>query len=40
MATIAGLINEVVMNLKDDAVISEVRKKVNALMDEKPLFQY
>ncbi len=40
MATIAGLINDVVMNLKDENVISEVRKKVNELMDSKPLFQF
>ena len=40
MSTIAGLINEVVMNLKDETVIAGVRKKVNELMDSKPLFQY
>ncbi len=40
MGTIAGLINDVVMNLKDDAVINGVRKKVNDLMDSRPLFQY
>ena len=40
METIAGLINEVVMNLKDENIIAEVRKNVNALMDSKPLFQY
>ena len=40
METIAGLINDVVMNLKDEAVISGVRKKVNELMDARPLFQY
>lgn len=40
MATIAGLINEVVMNLNDETVIAGVRKKVNELMESKPLFQY
>lgn len=38
MEIIAGLINEVVMNIKDEHVISEVRKKVNNLMDGKALF--
>ncbi|UOE41512.1 serine hydroxymethyltransferase [Chryseobacterium suipulveris] len=40
MSTIAGLINDVVMNIKDDNVITGVRKKVNELMDSRPLFQY
>ncbi|WP_234110813.1 serine hydroxymethyltransferase [Chryseobacterium sp. R2A-55] len=40
MEIIAGLINEVVMNIKDEHVISEVRKKVNNLMDGKALFNY
>lgn len=40
MSTIAGLINDVVMNIKDDKVITGVRKKVNELMDSRPLFQY
>lgn len=40
MIAIAGLINEVVMNIKDDNTISEVRKKVNALMEGKPLFSF
>ena len=39
MQTIAGLINDVVMNIKDENVISGVRKKVNELMDSKPLFE-
>ena len=39
MQTIAGLINDVVMNLKNENVISGVRKKVNELMDSKPLFE-
>lgn len=38
MATIAGLINEVVMNIKDDTVISGVRSKVNQLMEGRRLF--
>lgn len=40
MSTIAGLINDVVINIKDDKVITGVRKKVNELMDSRPLFQY
>src|SRR5690606_8091484 len=40
METIAKLINDVVMNLKDEEVISRVRKEVNELMDSRPLFQY
>ena len=40
MEVIAGLINDVVMNLKDESVISGVRQKVNELMNSKPLFQY
>lgn len=40
MEIIAGLINDVVMNLKDETVISRVRKKVNDLMDAKPLFKF
>ncbi|AYO58428.1 serine hydroxymethyltransferase [Chryseobacterium sp. 6424] len=40
METIAGLINDVVMNLKNEDVLADVRKKVNELMDRRPLFQY
>ncbi|ACU06788.1 Serine hydroxymethyltransferase [Flavobacteriaceae bacterium 3519-10] len=40
METIAGLINDVVMNLHDESVIAGVRKKVNELMAGKELFQY
>jgi glycine hydroxymethyltransferase len=40
METIAGLIDEVVTNLKDEAVITSVRRKVNGLMDSRPLFKY
>ncbi|WP_304343296.1 serine hydroxymethyltransferase [Chryseobacterium koreense] len=40
MVTIAGLINDVVMNIKDETVISGVRKKVNDLMEGKALFNY
>lgn len=40
METIAELINDVVMNLNDESVITGVRKKVNELMDSRPLFQY
>ena len=39
METIAGLINDVVMNLNDESVIAGVRKKVNELMDARPLFR-
>lgn len=38
MATIAGLINDVVMNINDDSVISGVRTKVNQLMEGRSLF--
>lgn len=38
METIAGLINDVVTNIKDEAVVANVRKQVNELMDARPLF--
>ena len=40
METIADLINEVVTNIKDEAVITKVRAQVNELMSSKPLFQF
>ncbi len=40
MATIADLIFDVVDNINNDAVIAEVRKKVNAMMEGLPLFSY
>ena len=40
METIADLINEVVTNIKDEAVIAKVRSQVNELMSEQPLFKY
>lgn len=40
METIADLINEVVTNIKDEAVIGKVRSQVNELMSEQPLFKY
>lgn len=40
MDTIADLINEVVTNIKDEAVITKVRSQVNELMSGKPLFQF
>ena len=40
METIADLINEVVTNIKDEAVIAKVRSKVNELMSDQPLFKY
>lgn len=38
MDTVAELISNVVDNVKNDAVIADVRKKVNALMDGRALF--
>ncbi len=40
METIADLINEVVTNIKDEAVIAKVRSQVNELMSDQPLFKY
>lgn len=40
MQIIAGLISEVVDHIKDDAVITAVRGKVNELMNSRPLFQF
>ena len=40
METIADLINEVVTNIKDEAVIAKVRSQVNELMIDQPLFEY
>jgi glycine hydroxymethyltransferase len=40
MDTIAGLISDVVDNIKNEEVISSVRKKVNELMEGKALFNY
>lgn len=40
MDTIAELISNVVDNIKDENVIADVRKKVNAMMDGIPLFAY
>ena len=40
METIADLINEVVTNIKDEALIAKVRSKVNELMSDQPLFKY
>ncbi|MGS2739157.1 serine hydroxymethyltransferase [Sinomicrobium sp. M5D2P17] len=38
--TVVELIDEVIMNHADDAVIDEVREKVNSLMKTRPLFQW
>ncbi|MGC4129543.1 MAG: serine hydroxymethyltransferase [Bergeyella sp.] len=38
METVAELISEVVENINDTAVIENVRKKVNSLMESRPLF--
>ena len=40
MENIADLISNVVDNIKDDNIIADVRKKVNAMMDGLPLFSY
>ncbi len=40
MATVVDLIDEVIMNIEDESVIKSVRKKVNELMTNFPLFQY
>lgn len=40
MEVLAGLINDVVMNINDDHKIGEVRKKVNQMMEGKALFNY
>ena len=40
MDTIADLINEVVTNIKDEALIAKVRSQVNELMSDQPLFKY
>lgn len=37
---IVALIDRVLMNINDEAVIAEVRKEVNALMNGRPLFQW
>ncbi len=38
MQTIVDLVDEVIVNLEDDAVLASVATKVNALMAERPLF--
>src|SRR5690606_23745192 len=40
METIAGLINDVVMNINDENTIAGVRKKVNQMMEGKALFNF
>lgn len=40
IATIVDLIDRVLTNTQDDAVIEAVRKEVNALMGNRPLFQW
>lgn len=40
MPVLAGLINDIVTNINDEKTISEVRKKVNELMADRPLFNY
>ena len=38
MKTIVGMIDEVIVNFEDEAVLEAVAKKVNAMMGDKPLF--
>ena len=40
METIAGLISEVVDDIKNDNALEAVKKKVNQLMEGKELFNY
>jgi glycine hydroxymethyltransferase len=40
MEKIADFISDVVTNINDDAKIAAIKTQVNALMNEKPLFQY
>ncbi|MCS3871105.1 glycine/serine hydroxymethyltransferase [Chryseobacterium ginsenosidimutans] len=40
MDTLAGFISEVVDNIKNEEVLTSVRKKVNELMEGKALFNY
>ena len=40
MATIAGLISEVVDNIKNENTLQAVKKKVNQLMEGRELFNY
>jgi glycine hydroxymethyltransferase len=40
IAAIVGLIDQVLTNINDEAVIASVRKEVNALMGHRPLFQW
>ena len=40
MATIVGWIDKVLTNPEDEAVIKEVRSEINAMMKEKPLFDW
>jgi len=40
MAPIVDLIDEVLSNVEDEALLSNVAKKVNAMMKDFPLFAY
>ena len=40
MATIVGWIDKVLSNPEDEVVIKEVRSEINAVMKEKPLFDW
>jgi glycine hydroxymethyltransferase len=40
IATIVELIDDVVMHIEDEKVISNVREKVNAIMKDYPLFAW
>jgi len=38
--TIVGLVDKVIENYENDAIIGEVKKEVNALMSPRPIFKY
>lgn len=40
MPKIVDLIDRVIMNIEDEAIISEVRKEVNAMMSDRPMFAW
>jgi glycine hydroxymethyltransferase len=39
MATIVGFIDQVLMNADNEAIIANVRKEVNAMMQSFPLYK-
>ena len=38
MVTIVDLVDEVITNFEDEAILANVKEKVNAMMKDKPLF--